>query len=59
MTSADILARWFCCVLNQAGAIRVDRHQKAAPEPCLKSLAPYGEDLVVGVDRLFTWDLAG
>jgi transposase len=28
---------------------------KAGPEPCLKALAPYREDLVVGVECLFTW----
>ena len=30
-------------------------HMKTAPEPFLKAIAPYREDLVVCVECLFTW----
>jgi hypothetical protein len=46
------------CLLNQAGEILLHRNMKAAPEPFLKAIAPYREDLVVCVEGLFTWDLA-
>jgi hypothetical protein len=52
----DLHARtMYLCVLNQAGEILVHRHLKAAPEPFLKSIAPYREDLVVCGACLFTW----
>jgi hypothetical protein len=44
--------------VNQDGEILVHRQMKAAPEPFLKAIAPYREDLVVCVECLFTWDLA-
>ena len=31
------------------------RNMKAAPEPFLKAIAPYREDLVVCVECIFTW----
>jgi transposase len=52
----DLHARtMYLCVLNQAGEILVHRNLKAAPEPFLKSVAPYREDLVVCVECIFTW----
>jgi hypothetical protein len=52
----DLHARtMYLCVLNQAGEILVHRNLKAAPEPFLKSIAPYREDLVVCVEGSFTW----
>jgi hypothetical protein len=45
----------YLCVLNQAGEILPHQHMKAGPEPFLKALAPYREDLVVCVECLFTW----
>jgi hypothetical protein len=45
--------------LNQDGEIVLHRHMKAAPEPFLKAIAPSQEDLGVGVECLFTGDLAG
>jgi transposase len=52
----DLHARsMYLCVLNQAGEILLHQNMKAGPEPCLKALAPYREDLVVGVECLFTW----
>ena len=52
-------APWSLCLLNQEGEILRPRHLKAGPEPCLKASAPYREDVVVCVECLFTWDLAG
>ena len=49
----------YLCVLNQEGEILLHQNMKAGPEPLLKALAPYREDLVVCVEGLFTWDLAG
>jgi transposase len=43
------------CILNGEGEILLHRHMKAAPEPFLKAIAPYREDLVVCVEGLFTW----
>jgi transposase len=45
----------YVCILNQDGQVVVHRHLKAAPEPFLKAIAPYREDLVVCVECLFTW----
>jgi transposase len=45
----------YLCVLNQDGEILLHQNMKAGPEPFLKALAPYREDLVVGVECIFTW----
>jgi hypothetical protein len=44
---------------SQEGAVLFHRHMKAAPEPFLRAISPYREDVVVSVECLFTWDLAG
>ncbi|MGH8071086.1 MAG: IS110 family transposase [Candidatus Entotheonellia bacterium] len=52
----DLHARsMYLCILNQDGAILEHRNMKAAPEPFLKAIAPYREDLVVCVECIFTW----
>ena len=52
----DLQARTiYVCVLNQAGEVLLHRNLKAAPDPFLKAIAPYREDLVVCVEGLFTW----
>jgi transposase len=52
----DLHARsMYVCIVNDAGAILVHRNLKAAPEPFLKAVAPYGDGLVVAVACLFTW----
>jgi transposase len=52
----DLHARtMYLCVLNQAGEILLHRNMKAVPEPFLKAIAPYREDLVVCVECIFTW----
>jgi transposase len=52
----DLHARtMYLCILNQAGEIVLHRQMKAAPEPFLKGIAPYRDDLVVCVECIFTW----
>src|SRR5919109_406940 len=52
----DLHARtMYLCLLNQDGEIVLHRNMKAAPEPFLKAIAPYQEDLVVCVECIFTW----
>jgi len=52
----DLHARtMYLCILNRDGEILVHRNMKAAPEPFLKAIAPYREDLVVCVECMFTW----
>jgi hypothetical protein len=43
------------CLLNQDGESLVHRKMKAAPEPFLKAMAPYREEIVVCAECLFTW----
>jgi transposase len=52
----DLHARtMYLCVLNQGGEVLLHRNMKASPEPFLKAIAPYREDLVVCVECIFTW----
>src|ERR671925_71037 len=52
----DLHARsMYVCVLSQEGEILLHRNMKAAPEPFLKAVAPYGDGLVVAVECIFTW----
>lgn len=52
----DLHARtMYLCILNQAGEILVHRNMPAAPEPLLKTIAPYRGDVVVCVECIFTW----
>jgi transposase len=46
----------YVCVLSQDGEVLFHRNMKAAPEPFLRAIAPYREDIVVSVEGLFTWD---
>jgi transposase len=46
----------YVCVLSQDGEVLFHRNMKAAPEPFLRAIAPYREDIVVSVECLFTWD---
>jgi hypothetical protein len=45
----------YVCILNQDGEIMLHRNMQASPEPCLKAIAPYREDVVISVERMFTW----
>jgi transposase len=52
----DLHARtMYLCILNQAGEIMLHRNMKASPEPLLKALAPYRDDLVIAVECVFPW----
>src|SRR6058998_3692064 len=52
----DLHARtMYLCILNQDGEILVHRNMPAGPDPFLKAIAPYREDLVVCVECIFTW----
>ena len=52
----DLHARtMYLCVLNQDGEILVHQNMPAGPEPFLKAIAPYREDLVVCVECIFPW----
>jgi transposase len=43
------------CMVSQEGESLVHRNMKAAPEPFLKAIAPYRDNLVGAVACLFTW----
>src|SRR5215510_2379944 len=52
----DLHARtMYLCILNRDGEILVHRNMPAGPEPFLKTIAPYRENLVVCVACIFTW----
>src|SRR5262245_31044232 len=52
----DLHARtMYLCILNRDGEMLVHRNMPARPEPFLKAIAPYREDVVVCVEGLFTW----
>ena len=52
----DLHARsMYVCILSQDGEILVHRDMKASPEPFLKAIAPYRDDIVVAVEWILTW----
>lgn len=52
----DLHARtMYVCILNQAGEVLVHRNLKTQCEVLLETLEPYREDLVIGVECIFTW----
>jgi transposase len=52
----DLHARtMYVCILSQDGEVVLHRNMKAAPEPFLKAIAPYRDDIVVAVECIFTW----
>jgi transposase len=52
----DLHARtMYICIINQDGEIMLHRNMQASPEPFLKAIAPYREDIVVAVECMFTW----
>ena len=42
-------------ILDQAGTILVHKNLPTTPEAVLRILAPYRDDVVVGVECIFTW----
>ncbi len=52
----DLHARaMYVCILDQSGTILVHKNLPTTPEAFLRIIAPYREDLVVGVECIFTW----
>ena len=52
----DLHARsMYLCILNAEGEIVAHSNMSARPEPFLKALAPYRDDVVVAVECIFTW----
>jgi len=45
----------YVCVLNQEGAVLLHRNLPCDPGAFLSAIRPYREDLVVGVECIFTW----
>jgi hypothetical protein len=45
----------YVCVLDQSGTKLVHKNLPTTPEAFLRVIAPYREDLVVGVECIFTW----
>ena len=52
----DLHTRWmYVCILSQTGEIVYHKNLPASPELFLDAIAPFREDLVVGVECMFTW----
>ena len=52
----DLHARsMYLCILDADGETLLHRNMKATPEAFLSAVAPYRDDLVVGVECIFTW----
>ncbi len=45
----------YVCILDQAGTIVVHKNLPTTPEAFLRIIAPYRDDVVVGVECIFTW----
>src|ERR1700752_4060962 len=45
----------YVCILDQDGTKRVHKNLPTTPEAFLRVIAPYKEDVVVGVEGMFTW----
>ena len=53
----DLHARtMYLCILSQDGEMVLHRNMPAGPDPFLKAIAPYREDIVVCVACIFPWD---
>lgn len=52
----DLHARaMYLCILNQDGETVLHRNMKATPEAFLSAVAPFRDDLVIGVECIFSW----
>lgn len=52
----DLHARnLYVCILEQSGETRVHKNIKAHPDALMKLIMPYLEDLVIGVECIFSW----
>ena len=45
----------YVCILDQADEVLLHRNLRAGPDEFLAAIEPYREDLVVGVECIFTW----
>jgi transposase len=45
----------YVCILDQTGTILIHKNLPTTPEAFLRVIAPYREDVVVGVECIFTW----
>jgi len=43
------------CILDQAGTVVFDRNLPCRPDVFLRAVAPFREDLIVGVECMFAW----
>lgn len=43
------------CILDQAGTVVYDQNIIARPESFLKAIAPFRDDVVVGVECMYAW----
>jgi len=52
----DLHARsMYVCIIDDLGEVLLHRNMKAEPGPLLKAIEPYREDIVIGVECIFTW----
>ena len=52
----DLHARsMYLCIQNQEGQVVLHRNMEARPEQFLKAIKPFRDDVVVGVECIFTW----
>lgn len=52
----DLHARClYVCILDQSGNPLVHKNIKATPQALVKLIAPYQDDLVIGVECMFSW----
>jgi transposase len=52
----DLHARkMYVCVLSDKGEVKVHKNIKTHPEPLMELIAPFVEDLVIGVECVFCW----
>ncbi|MBI3757280.1 MAG: transposase [Deltaproteobacteria bacterium] len=45
----------YVCILDQSGTKLVHKNRPTTPEAFLRVIAPYRDDVVVGVECIFTW----
>jgi transposase len=45
----------YVCIMSQEGKVLLHRNLKTDPELFLSTIAPFRDDLVVGVECMFTW----
>ena len=45
----------YVCLLDQHGTKLVQKNLPTPPDACLRLIAPYREELVVGVECIFSW----